>query len=82
MTNGPPITVEHVIDRLNNWKFQQAQDMALSVPVPPNEASYIIAALAQAFGDVGGFDGVLATIVQAATARAIDLLNGKGTPSP
>jgi hypothetical protein len=76
--------IEHVIGRLNNWKFEQAHSLIEEICRTPGHPSYpnmdarvIIEALSNTFGNVGGFTGTFSTIVQAATARAIELLGGK-----
>jgi hypothetical protein len=76
--------IELVIGRLNNWKFERAHSLILEIcrttghPSYPNmDARWIVQALSDTFGNVGGFTGTFSTIVQAATARAIELLGGK-----
>lgn len=56
---------EDVVERLYNWKFNQALDALDESAATPHEKG-AIKALAEAFGNVGYFDGVLARVVQVA----------------
>jgi hypothetical protein len=65
---------ESTINRLYNWKFNQAKDrmgkQAEDVR-PTDDEVWVVQALEEAFGDCGWFDGAMGTVVRAAVRSLI-----------
>jgi hypothetical protein len=71
---------EAVISRLDNWKFSSALEnlgRGSDLSDPTAYQREAIEALAATFGNCGGFDGHMGTIV----AWTVDVLTGKEAPS-
>jgi prepilin-type processing-associated H-X9-DG protein len=57
--------IANLVNRLENWKFKDANQIAQNLEVAENDCDVIeaIQALADMFGNVGWFDGSVANLI-------------------